>query len=146
MVRDDFDRVPHVHHALATSLKQLFPQAGSARITHAWGGPLGVPRDWFSSVGVDRRAGVAWAGGYVGDGVSTANLAGRTLAALITDRPSLLTGLPWVGHISRSWEPEPLRWLGINVALRLMASADRKEARSGRPTRRGDLVKRLIGI
>ena len=81
-------------------------------VTHRWGGALGVPRDWHASVGFDRAAGLAWAGGYVGDGVATANLAGRTLAQLITGRESDLTHLPWVGHRSRDWEPEPLRWLG----------------------------------
>jgi glycine/D-amino acid oxidase-like deaminating enzyme len=25
--------------------------------------------------------------------------------------------LPWVGHRFRKWEPEPVRWLGINAAL-----------------------------
>src|SRR5680860_1320672 len=46
-----------------------------AKITHRWGGPVGLPRDWYSSVGLDRSSGIAWAGGYVGDGVSTTNLA-----------------------------------------------------------------------
>ena len=49
-----------------------------------WGGPLGVPRDWHASVGFDAARREAWAGGYVGDGLSTTNLAGRTLADLIT--------------------------------------------------------------
>ena len=35
----------------------------------------------MASVGLDRETGIGWAGGYVGDGVSTTNLAGRTLAA-----------------------------------------------------------------
>ena len=59
-----------------------------------------------------------------------ANLAGRTLADLITDTESPRTDLPWVGHRSRNWEPEPLRWLAINGALRVMGLADRSEARS----------------
>ena len=135
-----------VQDALVAILHELFPTTRAARITHRWGGPLGVPRDWFSSVGLDRSNGLAWAGGYVGDGVSTSNLAGRTLSDLILDRDSELVRLPWVGHSSRSWEPEPLRWIGINGALKLMASADRKEMRTNRPTRRGDLLKRLIGL
>ena len=54
----------------------------------------------------------------MGDGVATANLAGRTLAQLITGRESDLTHLPWVGHRSRDWEPEPLRWMGVNGGRR----------------------------
>jgi hypothetical protein len=64
--------------------------------------------------------------------VTTSYLAGRTLADLILERTTALTELPWVGHRSPPWEPEPLRWLGINAGLRLTASADRHEARTGR--------------
>ena len=85
------------------------------KVTHAWGGPLGIPRDWCASVGLDPATGLGWAGGYVGDGVSTTNLAGRTLADLILGQDTQLTRLPWVGHRSPRWEPEPLRWLGANA-------------------------------
>ena len=50
--------------------------------------------------------------------MAAANLAGRTLADLIVGDLSDRTTLPWVGHRSRRWEPEPIRWLGINAALR----------------------------
>jgi hypothetical protein len=79
-------------------------------------------------VGLDRATGLAWAGGYVGDGVGTANLAGRTLAALVLgDDGAGLTALPWVGHRSRRWEPEPLRWLGVNAGLRGVMLTDAAE-------------------
>ncbi|MBV8461884.1 MAG: FAD-dependent oxidoreductase, partial [Acidimicrobiales bacterium] len=126
-VRPDFDRDPHIHGAVHRSLVELFPSLEGVRITHRWGGPIGVPRDWFPSVGIDRATGQAWAGGYVGDGVATTNLAGRTLRDLILDRASEERDLPWVGHRSRPWEPEPLRYLGINAGLQLGASADRAE-------------------
>ena len=41
----------------------------------------------------DRRTGLAHAGGYSGDGVALANLAGRTLADLVTGRDSELVRL-----------------------------------------------------
>ncbi len=96
-------------------------------------------------VGLDRGSGLGWAGGYVGDGVATTNLAGRTLADLIRRRDTGLVTLPWVHHRSRRWEVEPLRWLGTNAALRVMARADRMEARSGRPARSAELFSRLMG-
>jgi len=140
-----FDREPKVFEDLARTLVELFPAAEDAKVTHTWGGPLAAPRDWFSSVSFDRRTGLAVAGGYVGDGVGASNLAGRTLADLITGTGSELAALPWVGHRSREWEPEPLRWLGVNAGFRLAASADRVENRRGRPARRGDLLDRLLG-
>lgn len=145
-VRAEFDRNSEVFASLRRQVAELFPAAAAADITHEWGGCLGVPRDWFSSVGFDRVTGHAWAGGYVGDGVSTSNLAGRTLRDLILDQDTHLTRLPWVNHRSRSWEPEPFRWLGVNAGLKVMAHADRVEERTGRPTRRGELMKRLIGM
>ena len=144
-VRPEFDREPAVFAKLQRTLVELFPVLAGVRVTHTWGGPLGVPRDWCASVGLDRSTGLAWAGGYVGDGVGTSNLAGRTLADLIAGRDSEIVRLPWVGHRSRPWEPEPLRWLGVNGALRLALWADRSEARSGRPSRAAAALDRLIG-
>jgi glycine/D-amino acid oxidase-like deaminating enzyme len=144
-VRPRYDRVPRVFAALARTLRDLFPALAEARLTHAWGGPLGIPRDWMASVGLDRARGLAWAGGYVGDGVSTSNLAGRTLADQLLGRDTALTVLPWVGHVSPRWEPEPLRWLGINAGLRLARAADVEERVTRRPARLGVLLDRLTG-
>jgi glycine/D-amino acid oxidase-like deaminating enzyme len=144
-VRPSFDREPAVFEALRRSLVALFPVLADAKITHTWGGPLGVPRDWCASVGLDRATGLGWAGGYVGDGVATTNLAGRTLASLILGSDNDLTRLPWVNHRSRRWEPEPLRWLGINAGLRAMSWADRQEARTGRHSRVARFMGRFVG-
>jgi glycine/D-amino acid oxidase-like deaminating enzyme len=134
-IQPAFDTEPRVFALLRRTLADLLPQLGDVRFTHAWGGPLGIARDWSASVGYDRDAGVAWAGGYVGDGVGTTHLAGRTLADLITGTASDLTTLPWVGHRSPAWEPEPLRWLGINAGLRAMRLADAEERLTGRQSR-----------
>ncbi|GAA0496157.1 FAD-dependent oxidoreductase [Paractinoplanes deccanensis] len=118
-----YDRVPAVFDSLRDTLEQMF--GIRPEIAARWGGPLGIPRDWMPSVGL--ADGIAWAGGYVGDGVAAANLAGRTLADLIRGAESDLTSLPWVGHRSRRWEPEPIRWLGINAALRATTLRDSLE-------------------
>jgi glycine/D-amino acid oxidase-like deaminating enzyme len=143
--RAEFDRDARVHSLLRDTLVDLFPVVADYRVTHRWGGALGVPRDWHASVGFDEASGLAWAGGYVGDGVATSNLAGRTLAQLITGQRGELTVLPWVGHRSRAWEPEPLRWLGVNGGRLLLTRADRSEARSGRPAKSAKAFARFIG-
>ncbi|MGA8256175.1 MAG: FAD-dependent oxidoreductase [Nocardioides sp.] len=144
-VRPEFDRDERVFARLYATLLDLFPHLAGTRISHAWGGPLAIPRDWMASVALDRTSGLARAGGYVGDGVSTTNLAGRTLADLIIGRETELTQLPWVGHRSPAWEPEPLRWLGINAGLRAMSLADREERLTGRPSRIARLAAPLLG-
>jgi glycine/D-amino acid oxidase-like deaminating enzyme len=129
-IKASFDLDDRVFGELESVLRRLVPQIGTARITHRWGGALGVPRDWQASVGLDHSNGLGWAGGYVGDGVSTTNLAGRTLADLVLRRDTELTRLPWVDHRSRRWEPEPLRWAGINAGRLIAAGADRTEAKT----------------
>jgi glycine/D-amino acid oxidase-like deaminating enzyme len=147
-IKPQYDREPQVHAELKRVLGELFPLLRDVAVTHTWGGALGVPRDWFASVGIDRARKLAWAGGYVGDGVGASNLAGRTLADLLRGEhggATNLTGLPWVGHLSPKWEVEPLRWLGANLGLRVMTSADAEEARTGRPSRRAALFGPFVG-
>jgi glycine/D-amino acid oxidase-like deaminating enzyme len=149
-IKSGYDRDARVFAELRRVLADLFPAivdagGGEVPVAFEWGGPLGVPRDWYASVGLDRTTGLAWAGGYVGDGVATTNLSGRTLADLILGRDTDLTHLPWVDHRSPRWEPEPLRWLGANAALWTMSSADVAEAKTGRPSRRAAIFGKLLG-
>jgi glycine/D-amino acid oxidase-like deaminating enzyme len=130
---------------LRAKLLELFPATAGAEVDHAWSGVLGVPRDWCISVDADPATGLAWAGGYVGEGVAAANLAGRTLRDLILGQSSGLTALPWVGRLPRRWEPEPLRWGAIHGVYSLYRMADRIERRTGRQSRLGRLVDALSG-
>ncbi len=144
-VRPEFDHEEHVFEALRATLTSMLPDLEGVAFTHAWGGPLGIPRDWHPSVVWDPATRTGRAGGYVGDGVAASNLAGRTLADLVLGEASPLTQLPWVGHHSPRWEPEPWRWLGVNAGLRLARAADREEARTGEPSRLEPLLSRLTG-
>jgi glycine/D-amino acid oxidase-like deaminating enzyme len=141
---------PATANQLSGALRRLFPGVGEPRVAHVWSGVLGVARDWCPAVGVepagpggagragrasghgstrDLGGGLAWAGGYVGDGVTTSHLAGLTLADLILGRDTARCALPWVGHTSRAWEAEPLRWLGVRGVYALYRAADRAETR-----------------
>jgi glycine/D-amino acid oxidase-like deaminating enzyme len=133
---------------LGRILRRMFPVTAEAGLDHAWSGVLGVPRDWCATVTMDARAGLGWAGGYTGHGVAAANLAGRTLADLVRGVHSPLTLLPWVGHRSPRWEPEPARWAGVHGLYALYRTADRLESASRSPrtsllARAGDLISGL---
>ncbi|MDY6998668.1 MAG: FAD-binding oxidoreductase, partial [Actinomycetota bacterium] len=114
---------------LRDTLHAILPQVAEVPIAHGWCGVLAVPRDWEATVDFDPATGLGAAGGYVGHGVTATNLAARTLAELALGRTSALTELPWVGHRSRNWEPEPLRWIGVRGMYLAYKAADWHEAR-----------------
>ncbi len=130
---------------LREKLEEMFPALAGVEVDHAWSGVLGVPRDWCVSIDADPASGLAWAGGYVGQGVAAANLAGRTLCELILGAGGELGRLPWVGRRPRRWEPEPLRFGAIHGVYSLYRQADRIERRSRRPSRLGRLVDVVSG-
>jgi glycine/D-amino acid oxidase-like deaminating enzyme len=126
------ERNAEVRRRLETALRSNFPVAAQASVTHHWGGPLAVPRDWSMSIDFDRSSGFGFAGGYVGHGVVPSNISGRTLADLALGRDTDLVSLPWVGHRSRRWEPEPLRYLASSAIVRILGAADGYEDRHDR--------------
>ncbi len=136
--RTDDNGVPDAEtiRRLTAILARHFPEAAALGVDHAWCGVLGVPRDWCATLGFDPATGIGFAGGYVGVGVSTSNLAGRTLADLSLGRDTALTRLPWVNRPLRRWEPEPLRWLGVRGMYALLNAADRREEATGGPPSR----------
>lgn len=132
-IRDAFDRHEPTHERLRGFVRSWFPSLRDVAFTHAWGGPLGMPRDWHPTFAFDPRSGVASARGYVGHGVAASNLAGRTLAELIRGERTPRTELPLVNHRSRNWEPEPFRWIGVRYAQWALGRIDARAERTGRP-------------
>ncbi|MFE4542715.1 NAD(P)/FAD-dependent oxidoreductase [Arthrobacter sp. NPDC056727] len=144
-VSESYDVNDGIHAKIRRTMLDFFPSLEDTAITHRWGGPLGVPRDWHPSVGLDKETGLAWAGPYVGDGVATSNLAGRVLRDLILDKKSSLTSLPIVDHRSPQWEREPLRWLLVNMGLYAASAADVEERLSGKPSNISKILEKLTG-
>ncbi|WP_322071964.1 NAD(P)/FAD-dependent oxidoreductase [Paraburkholderia bannensis] len=139
------DLVDKVHGNIHAAMLEFFPDLADARITHRWGGALGVSRDWCPTVSMDKEARIAWAGNYVGDGVATSNLAGRILRNLILDRDDAINRLPVVNHRSPSWEPEPFRWLGVNGGLTAAGFSDFEERVTNQPSRTALVLEKLTG-
>ena len=144
-ISPSFDTNSRIHEKIRETMLGFFPALADVPITHRWGGPLGVPRDWHPSVGLDRGTGLAWAGPYVGDGVATSNLAGRVLRNLILERDEPINDLPIVNHRSPQWEVEPFRWLGVNAGLLAASTSDVEERLTRRPSRVSALLERLTG-
>jgi glycine/D-amino acid oxidase-like deaminating enzyme len=142
-IRDEYDRHGPTHRMLQRNVREWFPMLRNVKFTHTWGGPLGWPRDYVPSIGFDPREGVATAFGYTGVGVATTNLAGRILADLITNTESDLTRLPFVNMKSKSWEPEPFRFIGVRYVQNSLARLDRKAESTGVPLTGKSLAERL---
>ncbi|MCY3663793.1 MAG: FAD-binding oxidoreductase [bacterium] len=132
------------HQLIHDTLVELLPPLAGARVTHRWGGVLAIPRNWLPGLTLNRTAGIGVFGGYVGTGVACANLAGRTMAELILEAETDRTNLPWVGAVARTWEPEPLRWLGVRSSRRILRAADDREFRTDREARASYRLSRIL--
>ncbi len=113
------------------SMRALLPPLGDARVTHRWGGILGVPRHGRPHVTFDRETGLGAAGGYTGEGVGASNPAARILADLVLKRDTPLTRLAWVDDVPDKRPVAPFRWLGAKAAVGFGRLADRKEPAGG---------------
>jgi glycine/D-amino acid oxidase-like deaminating enzyme len=144
-IDDSFDRHSKTHAMLKRMLQAWFPMLKGIGFGHAWGGPLGVPRDWLTTMSYDRARGVAMSAGYVGQGVATTNLAGRALSDLITSTDSAITRLPMVNHQSPAWEREPLRWVGARYVQIALQRIDTRAEKTGKAPTGRSLAERLAG-
>ena len=132
---DGRDRAARTVRGLRAKLGAMFPPAPRAR---ARARVVGGARRAARLVRVGRRrppaAGLAWAGGYVGEGVAASNLAGRTLRDLILGerQPAHAACRGWGARRAR-WEPEPLRWAGIRGAYALYRRPTASSAAAGGP-------------
>jgi glycine/D-amino acid oxidase-like deaminating enzyme len=150
-LRHDFNLTTHEVDLRRYLFSELFPQLKNVRITHAWGGNLGMSRHFKPHMLCDHASGIALSGGYGGEGVGASNLGGRTLADLILQRDTELVRQPWVvpqGRLEtlRTWEPEPCRWLGYNAIIRSFVHEDQTLANPATAPWRRKLASKVAGF
>ena len=131
-ITDAQDRHQETVSLIQRSLLEWFPSLAGIRFSHSWGGPVGMPIDWTPAIRFDSATKICFAGGYTGQGVSTANLSGQVLSSLILGQSTPFTALPFVQRRSPSWIPEPLRWLVVRYMQGALERID-LAAESGRP-------------
>jgi glycine/D-amino acid oxidase-like deaminating enzyme len=150
-LRHDFNLTTHEVDLRRYLFSELFPQLKNVRITHAWGGNLGMSRHFKPHMLCDHASGIVLSGGYGGEGVGASNLGGRTLADLILQRDTELVRQPWVmpqGRLDtlRTWEPEPCRWLGYNAIIRSFVHEDQTLANPATAPWRRKLASKVAGF
>ncbi len=143
-ITDEQDRHEMTHSNARRAVVDWFPSLAGIGFTHAWGGPLGMPRDWMPAVAFDRTSRMGTARGYTGQGVATTNLAGRILANLILGKQTGLATLAMAQRRSRNWEVEPLRWLAVRYMQQAFARID-NAAENGRPRPVDAPIAELLG-
>lgn len=116
------DQNPRFFARLESRLRQYFPTLSDVKITHRWGGVLGVTLDMFPSFGRGGRHGnVFHATAYCGHGVALSNYAGYLLAPHILNRfgkvsPTGAPETPFFFERQPTWlPPDPLRWAGMQL-------------------------------
>lgn len=143
-IKSEWDCVAETAGTLRQQFEEFFPTLKELPFERCWGGVVGIHRDWLPSFSFDKTTGLAKAGGYAGEGVAATNLAGRTLADLITGEGTPLCELPMVQHEPRNWEPEPFRWLGVRYIQKAAARMEDKAVRTGRPPSGRSIAERLM--
>ena len=130
--RESNETLTGIHEHIRVMARQWFPVLRDYQFTHAWGGAVAVTRDWAAYVRFDGKYGEL--GGYAGDGVTLAYLAAAAMADLVMKRETRRTKLPFINWKNPLWEKEPLRWLGVNAAIKLSEASDAEERFTGRPS------------
>ncbi len=132
-IQEHFSLKDPVFNLIREELFRFFPSLRGKHITHAWGGVMGVSRTLKPAVCFDTNTRFGWAGGFFGDGVGATNLAGRTMADLVLSRDTERSHALWVNPerekalSARLWEPEPIRWVGVQTRAKLMDWTDNAE-------------------
>jgi glycine/D-amino acid oxidase-like deaminating enzyme len=115
---------------MRNSVRSWWPALTDLQFSHAWGGYVGVPRDWMPTVSYDEVSGLAQLHGYTGRGVTTSAIGGRLLAGLIGGWKTGLEALPFHRTDTPRWEPEPLRWAGVRYVQNAFSRIDKADQAS----------------
>jgi glycine/D-amino acid oxidase-like deaminating enzyme len=133
-----------VHDTIRSLLRSWFPILRDVNFTHSWGGAVAITRDWEPYLQWDPKSGFGRLGGYAGDGVTMSSLAAKILAHEILDAKNELRNLHFVNRKIRRWEPEPIRYLGVNALVKLSGIADTEERITGRASLLNRVIEPLI--
>lgn len=88
----DYSHYPRAFESHHRLLLEKFPFLEGIRVTHRWGGRLGITLDFLPSVGcTGRHKNIYYSVGYNGQGLCFGQLAGEMIAALMAGEKSELT-------------------------------------------------------
>ena len=133
-IDESYERNDGVRARLVRTIAERFPAAARAAITHHWGGPLGVPRDWCCSVHYDPATRLR-----LGRRLHRPRRRHEQRARPHARRPRAAARHgPRLAAVGRAREPA----LGARAAALPRLARDRRHARQRRPLRGRDATAR----
>lgn len=111
---------------LARTMQGYLPGSVNLPIAHRWTGTLGLTLDRKPLIGVrGERRNIYYAVGYSGHGITLANVAGQILTDLYSGDDERWRGFPFYQAAPIPIPPEPFRWLGYHLFVRLTGRSPR---------------------
>lgn len=114
------------YQPLATAFFETFPQLEGIRFTNAWSGPIDLTTRM--AVHFQRYYGgkVVYAGGYSGFGVSASRFGARIALDILDGSKTPESRLDFATSMPSMVPPEPFRWLGAQITMYALDTADKK--------------------
>ncbi|ELT95754.1 hypothetical protein CAPTEDRAFT_190688 [Capitella teleta] len=120
------ERVIDPYLRLAGAFQKTFPQLDDLRFTHAWSGPIALTTRMAVHFQEYMQGDMVWAGGYSGFGVSTSRFGARVGLAKLDGQDLPELKMDFAKTMPGIIPPEPFRWIGAQITLYALDTADEK--------------------
>ena len=125
-IEHDYSHGPREYRAHYKILVKMFPFLKGIKVTHQWGGRIGMTLDFMPSVGcTGKHKNIFYGLGYNGHGVAFCQLAGKMIAALMAHEKSEMTDHMLMNKRVLRLPSAALAYLGINAYKYLYKMEDR---------------------
>lgn len=112
---------------LSNEISRIYPSLSGIRLEAIWNGVLGITSDGEPSVGVTgNHDNIFYGMAYNGHGVALTYLFGRIIADIYNGNQSKWENTPFFNYTMPYIPPEPLRWMGVRLAISGFKYADEK--------------------
>jgi len=142
----------HYHDAreiaeIVADMHDMLPATRELAVEWRWGGPMertqhGIP--WVGTLGTYRN--IHYGMGYAGNGVTSSNLIGRTLASLSLRLDDDYAQLPLVSEPPTYLPPEPIRSAGARVVRSAIERCEVLEDQGRKPDPVSRALRRCLDI
>ncbi|KAA9002495.1 FAD-dependent oxidoreductase [Affinibrenneria salicis] len=116
---------PETFNRLAEQFSEVFPAIRDIGFSHAWGGIIDTSARTTMFTGCEADGRIAYALGFTGLGVSACRFAALNMLDQLAGEKTARTELRMTSRAPVHFPPEPLRFAGVQAAIRSLAREDR---------------------